>query len=90
MLREDGLYDLHRHPLPFFLFRYTTRLLRFCSMVQNDGPTSVARAFTAAYWRRLVVEAGIPLERISINWFFSIPLLRGGAESMTKRNATWQ
>ena len=62
--------DLHRHPVPFFLIRYTTRLLRFGSMVQNDGPTSVARAFTAADWQRLVAEGGIPLERISINWFF--------------------
>jgi SAM-dependent methyltransferase len=62
--------DLHRHPLPFFLIRYATRLLRFGAMVQNDGPISVARAFTAADWRRLVAEAGIPLERISINWFF--------------------
>jgi hypothetical protein len=35
-----------------------------------DGPISVARAFTAADWRRLVAEAGIPAKRISINWFF--------------------
>jgi hypothetical protein len=40
--------DLHRHPLPFFLIRYATRLLRFGPMVQYDGPISVARAFTAA------------------------------------------
>jgi len=62
--------DSHRHPLPFFLIRYATRLLRFGPMVQYDGPISVARAFTAADWRRVVAEAEIPAERISINWFF--------------------
>jgi hypothetical protein len=39
-------------------------------MVQHDGPISVARAFTAADWRRFVAEAGIPMKRIRINWFF--------------------
>jgi SAM-dependent methyltransferase len=62
--------DLHRHPLPFFLIRYATRLMGFGPMVQNDGPISVARAFTSADWRRLVGEAGIPTEGIRINWFF--------------------
>jgi len=62
--------DLHRHPLPFFLIRYVTRLLRFSPMVQHDGPLSVARAFAAADWRRLVAEAGIPAERVCISWFF--------------------
>ena len=62
--------DLHRHPLPFYLIRYVTRILRFGPMVQHDGPISVARAFTAADWRRLVAAAGIPMERIRINWFF--------------------
>jgi SAM-dependent methyltransferase len=62
--------DLHRHPLPFFLIRYATRLLGFGPMVQHDGPISVARAFTAADWRRLIAEAGIPMRRIRINWFF--------------------
>jgi hypothetical protein len=62
--------DLHRHPLPFFLIGYATRILRFGPMVQNDGPISVARAFTAAHWRRLVVEAGIPMEQTRIKWFF--------------------
>jgi 2-polyprenyl-3-methyl-5-hydroxy-6-metoxy-1,4-benzoquinol methylase len=62
--------DLHRHPVPFFLIRYVTRLLRFSPMVQHDGPVSVARAFTAADWRRLIAAAGIPAARIRINWFF--------------------
>jgi hypothetical protein len=78
--------DLHRHPLPFFLIRYVTRLLGFGHMVQNDGPISVARAFTAADWRRLVAEAGISLERISINWFFPFRYCVAGRTA--RRNAT--
>ena len=62
--------DLHRHPLPFFLIRHATSLLGFGPMVKHDGPISVARAFTAADWRRLVREAGIPADRIRIDWFF--------------------
>jgi SAM-dependent methyltransferase len=62
--------DLHRHPLPFFLLRYILRMVAFDPMVQNDGPISVARAFTAADWQRLVAEAGIPTARVSIDWCF--------------------
>jgi SAM-dependent methyltransferase len=62
--------DLHRHPLPFFVIRYVTRLLQCGPMVQNDGPLSVARAFTAADWRRPSAAAGISAERIRISWFF--------------------
>jgi len=66
--------DLHRHPLPFFLIRYLTRLLGFGPMVQHDGPISVARSFKAAEWRRLIAEAGIQRERIRINWYFPFRL----------------
>src|SRR6266436_3427499 len=60
--------DLHRHPVPFVLIRYATRIAGLYPMVRNYGPISVARAFTAVDWRRLVAEAGIPAERVSINW----------------------
>jgi 2-polyprenyl-3-methyl-5-hydroxy-6-metoxy-1,4-benzoquinol methylase len=62
--------DLHRHPLPFYFVRYAMHLLRAGPLVANDGPISVARAFTAADWRRLIAKAGIPAERVQINWFF--------------------
>jgi SAM-dependent methyltransferase len=62
--------DLHRHPLPFYFVRYAMRLLGAGPMVANDGPISVARAFTAADWRRFIAEAAIPVERVQINWFF--------------------
>jgi SAM-dependent methyltransferase len=76
--------DLHRHPLPFFLIRYATRLLGFGPMVQYDGPISVARAFTAADWRRLVAEAEIPAERIRINWFFPFRYCVAGRKAWRK------
>jgi SAM-dependent methyltransferase len=62
--------DLHRHPLPFFFIRYAMRLVGAGPMVRNDGPVSVARAFTAADWRRLIADAGIPAERVRISWYF--------------------
>jgi len=62
--------DLHRHPLAFFLARIILRTVAFDPMVQNDGPISVARAFTAADWQRLVAEAGIPAARVTIDWCF--------------------
>jgi 2-polyprenyl-3-methyl-5-hydroxy-6-metoxy-1,4-benzoquinol methylase len=62
--------DIHRHPLAFLLIHYATRIGRLDPIVRNDGPISVARAFTAIDWRRLLAEAGIPGERVSINWYF--------------------
>jgi SAM-dependent methyltransferase len=79
--------DLHRHPLPFFLIRYSTRLLGFGPMVQHDGPISVARAFTAAEWRRLIAKAGIPVERIRISWFFPFRYCVAGLKGSRKGNA---
>ncbi|MGH7986646.1 MAG: methyltransferase domain-containing protein [Candidatus Binataceae bacterium] len=62
--------DLHRHSVPAFVIRHATRLLRFDRMVRYDGPVSVARAFTAKDWRRLLAAAGIPAERTRIDWYF--------------------
>jgi 2-polyprenyl-3-methyl-5-hydroxy-6-metoxy-1,4-benzoquinol methylase len=62
--------DLHRHPLPYFFIQYAVRLLFSNRMIRHDAPVSVARAFTASEWRQLLVQAGIPAERTSIEWFF--------------------
>jgi SAM-dependent methyltransferase len=62
--------DLHRHPLPYFFILYAVRLLFYNRMIRHDAPVSVARAFTASEWRRLLMQAGIPAERTSIEWFF--------------------
>lgn len=62
--------DLHRHPLAYFLIKYTSRLLRFHYMVQHDGPISVARAFTKADWVKYLIAADVPLDQVKIRWFF--------------------
>jgi hypothetical protein len=62
--------DPHRHTLPYCFIKYATRLLPVHRMVRNDGPISVARAFAADDWRHLLAEAGIPAERVCIEWFF--------------------
>jgi SAM-dependent methyltransferase len=62
--------DLHRHPVPYLFLKYAGRLLISNRMNRHDGPVSVARGFTAAEWRHLLEAAGIPGERITIEWFF--------------------
>jgi hypothetical protein len=52
--------DLHRHPVPYHLFRVLSRALRFHHFVQHDGPISIARAFTAADWQHVLAAAGVP------------------------------
>ena len=69
-MRGWFINDLHRHSLPYYFVKYVARLLRLNPSVQNDGPLSVARAFTAADWGRLLDEAGIHAARTEINWFF--------------------
>lgn len=62
--------DLHRHPLPYYFIWAVTRLFPFNRMVRHDAPVSVARAFTAPEWVRILSESGIPAERVEIKWFF--------------------
>ncbi len=60
--------DLHRHWLPYHAFRLWSRLAGWHRFVQHDGPISIARAFTAADWRRLLAEAGVPAGAVEIAW----------------------
>jgi 2-polyprenyl-3-methyl-5-hydroxy-6-metoxy-1,4-benzoquinol methylase len=62
--------DLHRHPVAYFLIKYLSRLFRFHYMVQNDGPISVARAFTKSDWIKYLQAANIPADQVTIRWFF--------------------
>jgi SAM-dependent methyltransferase len=66
--------DLHRHPLPYHAFRWASWALRFHYFVQHDGPVSIARAFTAADWRRTLAAAGVPAGRAEIKWRFPFRL----------------
>jgi len=60
--------DLHRHPVPYHVFRIAAKLARFHRFVQHDGPVSIARAFVPDDWRRLVTAAGIDPADLDIHW----------------------
>ncbi|WP_437280249.1 methyltransferase domain-containing protein [Sorangium sp. So ce375] len=60
--------DLHRHPLPYHVFRHLSRLAGWHRFVQHDGPVSIARAFSASDWRRLIAEAGLDPRAVEVRW----------------------
>lgn len=60
--------DLHRHPLPFHVFRLWSQLARWHRFVRHDGPVSIARAFVAADWVRFLDAAGVAAESAEIRW----------------------
>jgi SAM-dependent methyltransferase len=66
--------DLHRHPLPFHLFRAFSRAMRFHRFVQHDGPVSIARAFEAADWRCTLAAAGLPATAAEVRRVFPFRL----------------
>jgi SAM-dependent methyltransferase len=66
--------DLHRHPIPFHLFRAFSRAMRFHRFVQHDGPVSIARAFDAADWRRTLAAAGLPAAAVKVRHVFPFRL----------------
>jgi SAM-dependent methyltransferase len=66
--------DLHRHPLPFHLFRVFSRAMRIHRFVQHDGPVSIARAFDTADWRRTFAAAGIPAAAVKVQRVFPFRL----------------
>ena len=69
--------DLHRHPLPYYVFRLWSRLARWHRFVQNDGPVSITRAFVADDWRRLLARAGIPEGSAEVTWHMPFRLCVG-------------
>lgn len=54
--------DLRRHWMPYLGFRWLARLLGWHPVVQVDGTRSIARAWTPAEWRRLLLQAGVRAE----------------------------
>jgi hypothetical protein len=66
--------DLHRHPVPFHLFRAFSRAMRFHRFVQHDGPISIARAFDAADWRRVLESAGVAAAAAQVRRVFPFRL----------------
>ena len=58
--------DLVRSPKAYRLFGVWARLMRWHRFVRHDGLVSIRRSFRADDWRRLLREAGIPLEAVQI------------------------
>jgi len=63
--------DLHRHALPYHFFRGASRLMGLHPFVQHDGPLSIARAFVAGDWWRLLGRAGVAGGDVDVRW--SVP-----------------
>lgn len=61
--------DLHRHVFPYWFIGVITGLFRANRLVRHDAPASVAKAFTAEDWKRLLKQAGVR-ENVSIDWRF--------------------
>jgi SAM-dependent methyltransferase len=60
--------DLHRHPLPYHVFRLWAGAARWHRFVRHDGPVSITRAFSRADWHRLLGEAGIAQGSAAVRW----------------------
>jgi SAM-dependent methyltransferase len=60
--------DLHRHPLPYHVFRLWARAAGWHRFVRHDGPVSITRAFVSADWDRLLAEAGIAPGSAAVRW----------------------
>jgi len=58
--------DLHRHGFAYWGFPILARLLMVHRIVREDGTLSIARSFRPHDWRRILTEAGIPLDRVRI------------------------
>jgi SAM-dependent methyltransferase len=72
--------DLHRHPLPYYFFRRFAKVARLHRFVQHDGPVSIARAFVASDWRRLLVDAAIDPASVDIEGWVPFRLTVGKLE----------
>jgi 2-polyprenyl-3-methyl-5-hydroxy-6-metoxy-1,4-benzoquinol methylase len=62
------LNDLHRHPLPYYFYRLTSRLLFRNRLISHDGLLSIRRGFTRKEWQQLLHKAGIT--HYQIKWCF--------------------
>jgi len=60
--------DLHRHRVPYHIFRVWSRAAGWHRFVRHDGPISISRAFVAGDWRRLLNAAGLPEGAAEILW----------------------
>ncbi len=66
--------DLHRHWLPFRFFSLWSKLAGWHRFVSHDGLISIASAFTAADWKRLIARTAIPEGAARIEWWIPFRL----------------
>lgn len=66
--------DLHRHAVPFHLFNAIARVLRWHTIVREDGLASIRRSFSPSDWSGLCQGAGLPLDGVVISWFMPFRL----------------
>jgi trans-aconitate methyltransferase len=60
--------DLHRHPIPFHVFRALSWAARWHRFVRHDGPVSITRSFRREEWERILAAAGISPAAAKIRW----------------------
>jgi SAM-dependent methyltransferase len=79
--------DLHRHPLPYHVFRLWAAAARWHRFIRHDGPVSITRAFSRADWHRLLGEAGLAEGSAAVRWWLPFRLcvsrLRAPARSIS-------
>jgi SAM-dependent methyltransferase len=61
--------DLSRAPVPYYLFRAFSKLMRLHHFVQYDGPVSIARSFVRADWECMCAAAGLSDHSVEIQAF---------------------
>jgi SAM-dependent methyltransferase len=61
--------DLHRQPLPYYLFRALAAFTNWHPFVKHDGPVSILRSFREEDWQDLLLRAEIPLHQVRIAAF---------------------
>jgi hypothetical protein len=73
------IYDLQRHPVPYYFITFMGKLTRLHPIVIHDGRISVARSLTRTEWLARIGEAGIARDAVRLRWFlfrFAIGRLR--------------
>lgn len=66
--------DLHRHRLPYHVFRLWAQVAGWHRFIRHDGPVSITRAFVAADWQRLLAEAGLAPASATVRWWMPFRL----------------
>ncbi len=63
------IYDLQRHPIPYYFIGAAGAALRLHPMVTHDGRISVARSLTRKEWQARLAAACIPQDEVELRWF---------------------